>query len=122
MYYCSRDCSINGHEFNDSNTESREWLYSPAGRGKILGILGDPQKKIILQIESALIVDVGRKKFVDAKVEATYALEGEGPLIFSAFKILSAVNASIYTAHLPNTEAIIRTITGSNSAAFAQAT
>ena len=83
-------------------------------RGKILGILY-PQKKIILQIELAVVVDVG-KKFV----EATYSLEGDGPLVFSAFEILSAVNASIHTAHLPNTEAIIRTITGSNSAAFGQ--
>ena len=47
-------------------------------------------------------------------------LKDDGSLVFSAFEILSAVNASIHTAHLPNTEAIIRTITGSNSAAFAQ--
>ena len=94
---------------------NQEGDFSPAGRGKILGILGDPQMKIIFQIELALVVDVG-KKFV----EATYYLEGESPLVFSAFEILSAVNASIHTAHLPNTEAIIRTITGSNSAAFAQ--
>ena len=34
--------------------------FSPAGRGKILGILGDPQKKVILQIELAVVVDVVR--------------------------------------------------------------
>ena len=48
------------------------------------------------------------------------SLEGVGLLVFSTFESLSAVNASIHTAHLLNTEAIIRTITGSHSAAFAQ--
>ena len=55
--------------------------FSPAGRGKILGILGDPQKKILLQIELAVLVDVG-KQFV----QATYSLEGDSPLVFSYLK------------------------------------
>ena len=63
----------------------------------------------------AVIVDVG-KQFV----QATYSLEGDSPLVFSAFEILSAVNESIGTAHLPNTEAVIRAIAGSNSTASEQ--
>ena len=53
-------------------------------------------------------------------MQSTYSLEGDSPLVFSVFEILSAVNKSIRTAHLPNTEAVICTITGSNSAATEQ--
>ena len=101
--------------FGDIVSFLQEGDFSPANRGKILGILGDPQKKILLQIELAVVVDVG-KQFV----QATYSLEGDSPLVFSAFEILSAVNESIRTAHLPNTEAVIRAIAGSNSTASEQ--
>lgn len=42
---------------------------------KLLGILTDPQKNSLLQIELAAVVD-GSKPFV----KATYTLEGDGPL------------------------------------------
>ena len=45
--------------FGDIALFLQEGDFSPAGCGKILGILGDPQKKILLQIELAVVVDVG---------------------------------------------------------------
>ena len=101
--------------FGDIAPFLQENDLSPAGRGKILAILADPQKKILLQIELAVVVDVGEQF-----VKATYSLEGDGPLVFSSFEILSTLNASIHAAHLPNTQAVIHTIARSNSAAAQQ--
>ena len=39
----------------------QEGDFSPASCGKILGILGDPQRKILLQIELAVVVVVGKQ-------------------------------------------------------------
>ena len=62
-----------------------------------------------------MIADVG-KQFG----QVTYCLERDSPLVFSAFEILSAVKESVRTTHLENTEAVVRTITGSNSTASEQ--
>ena len=62
-------------------------------------ILNDPQKKSSLQVELAVVIDVGEQF-----VKATYSLEGDGPLVFTCFEVLSAVDAS---SHLPNTSAVI---------------
>ena len=69
----------------------------------MLAILNDPQKKSHLQVELAVVIDVG-KQFV----KATYSLEGDGPLVFTCFEVLTAVDASIHTGHLPNTSAVIQ--------------
>ena len=50
-------------------------------------------------------------------LKATYSSEGDGPFGFSCFEVLSAVNASIHAAHLPNTQAVIHRLTGGNTAA-----
>lgn len=75
---------------------------APANRRKIPAILDDPQKRSCLQVELAVVIDVGEQF-----VKATYSLEGDGPLVFSCFEVLSNVDASIR-----NTVAIIEQISG----------
>ena len=48
---------------------------APATRGKLLGYFNDMQKKVCLLIEMAVVFDVGIHF-----VQATYMLEGDGPL------------------------------------------
>ncbi len=49
-------------------------------------------------------------------VKATYSLEGDCPLVFSCFEILSTFNGAVSSPHLPNTEAVIRQLSPDNSA------
>ena len=96
--------------FGDVSPFLQENEIAPATRGKIITILGDPVKNVLLQVELAVVVDVG-----EHFVKATYSMEGGGLLVFLCFEVLSAVNASIHASHLPNTQAIIRHLTGSNT-------
>ncbi len=50
-----------------------------------------------------LYIDAG-----DPFVKATYRLEGDGPLIFSAYEEINALTASISTQFYPNTIAVAR--------------
>ena len=56
---------------------------SPATRGKLIT---HPSKKIFLIVELAVVINI---------VKATYSLEGDGPLGFSCFAILSTVSAAV---------------------------
>ena len=80
---------------------------APSYRRKLLAILEDPEKRSLLQVELAVVIDVGEQF-----VKATYRLEGDGPWGFSCFEILSAVDASIRNAHMPNTQTVIGRLTG----------
>ncbi len=62
-------------------------------------------------VELAVVIDIG-----EHFVKATYSLEGDGPLVFSCFEILSTVNGAVSSPHLPNTEAVIRQLSPDNSA------
>ena len=53
-------------------------------------------------------------------VNATYYLEGDGPLIFSCYERLSAVAQAIAVDHYPNTEAVAREIANGNVAIYNQ--
>ena len=90
---------------------------SPSYRRKWLAILHDPEKKPFLEVELAVVIDVGEQF-----VTGIYQLEGDGPLVFSCFEVLCTIDASIRSAHMPNTMAIIKRITGmsvsSNSQVF----
>ena len=68
-------------------------------------ILQNPTVKANLQVELAVVVDAG-----EAFVKAAYNLEGDGPLVFRCFEILSTLTASIQVAHYPNIQAIARTL------------
>ena len=59
----------------------------------------------------AALIDVG-VHFVNA----TYYLEGDGPLIFSCYEHLSAVAQAVAVDHYPNTDAVAREIANGNVA------
>jgi hypothetical protein len=69
----------------------------PATRQKLLGIVTDPQRNILLHIELAAVVDCG-----EPFVKATYTLEGDGPLVLECFEIISTIQAAIHAGHMPN--------------------
>ena len=73
----------------------------PPSKTKLLEILNDPPKNRKLQIELAITVDVG-----EPLVKATYRLEGDGPLVFSAYEEIATLQAGISNAHYPNTNAV----------------
>ena len=79
-------------------------------------ILSDPQQHMLLKLELAATIDVG-----EHFVKAIYFLEGDGPLIFSCYEKLSAVNQA---PHYPNVHAIATAIAredpGQNVAALEQ--
>ena len=58
--------------FRDIASFLQEGDFSPANCDKILSVLGDPQKKVLLQIELAVVVhvDVGNQL-----IQATHSLE-----------------------------------------------
>ena len=88
--------------FGDIEPFLHENEAAPAYKRRVLAILNGPQNKSRLQVELAVVIDVGEQF-----VKATYSLEGDGPLVFTCFEVLSAVDASIHTSHLPNTSAVI---------------
>ena len=68
----------------------------------------DPNKKALLEIELAAVVDWGAPF-----VKATYALEGDGALAVECYEIVHTVRAAIHAAHTPNVQAIARKLVGS---------
>ena len=72
----------------------------PATRQKLLGILTDPQKNALLQIELAAVVDCG-----EPFVKVTYTLEGDGQLVLECYEIISTVQAAFHAGHMPNVRA-----------------
>ena len=71
-------------------------------------ILSDPAKNRKLQIELAITVDVG-----EAFVKATYRLEGNGPLVFTAYEEISTLQAAISVMHYYNMNAVARKLSSS---------
>ena len=83
----------------------------PSSRPKLLAILTDHEKLKHLKLELAAIIDWG-----EVFVKATYNLEGDGPLSFTAYEVVQTVIAAVREAHTPNTEAVIRSITTQSTA------
>ena len=77
---------------------------------KLLEILSDPPKKRKLKIELAMTIDAG-KSFV----RATYRLEGDGPLIFSAYDEIKALEAGIHSQYYPNTNAVAKKLSSDST-------
>ena len=67
---------------------------------KLQEILSDAVKNRKLRVELAITIDAG-----EAFVKATYRLEGDGPLAFTAFEEISMLRAAMY---YPNTNAIAK--------------
>lgn len=76
---------------------------SPATRSKLLQILSDPLENSRLKVELAVVIDLG-KHFV----EATYTLEGDGPLVVDCYETIVKLRAVIHSNNYPNTLAVIR--------------
>ena len=60
-------------------------------------ILDDPLKSACFQLELAVTIDAGRPF-----VQATYRLEGDGPLALVCFEELDKLLQAIRVAHYPN--------------------
>ena len=82
---------------------------APITRVKLLSYFTDVQKKALLQMEAAIVVDVGR-----SFVQATYNLEGDGPLALTCYEVVSALTTSVnQVQHYPNAQAVARSISSS---------
>ena len=64
---------------------------------KMRAILDDPLKSALLRLELAVTIDAGRPF-----VQATYRLEGDGPLALVCFEELDKLLQAIRVAHYPN--------------------
>ena len=76
-------------------------LSSSVTRLKLLAFFDDPVKKTLLQIEIAATVDAGMPF-----VKATYKIEGDGPLAYECYEIISALSVAAQITHFPNVDAI----------------
>jgi len=85
-----------------------EGLGSTTTTAKLITFFTDAQKKALLEVELATIIDWGRPF-----VTATYSLEGDGPLALECYEKIETVKAAIRTAHTPNLDAIARRISAS---------
>jgi len=75
---------------------------APATRNKLLQHLDDPTKKAYLQLELAVIVDAGLPF-----VQATYKLEGDGPLALECYEVISSLTTAVNKVpHYPNLQAV----------------
>lgn len=54
---------------------------APATKKKLLDIMSHPQKRVLLKIELAVVIDVGR-----LLVKATYLLQGDSTLMFQCYE------------------------------------
>ena len=79
-----------------------------ATRTKMLDILKS-ERRVQLQLEMAAIVDGGLPF-----VQATYNLEGDGPMVLHCFKELSTVNWAIQVANFPNLNRIAQSLAQEN--------
>ena len=81
---------------------------SSSTRAKLTEFFTDKQKLDCLKVEFAAIIDAG-KQFV----QATYKLEGNGPLAFQCYEVINALSTSVMMENYPNVEAVVRNISRS---------
>ena len=93
----------------------REDLGSATTAAKLLAYFTNPEKKALLEVELATIIDWG-KPFVTA----TYSLEGDGPLELECYERIETVKAAIHTAHTPNLDAVARRLSASTEKGLLQ--
>ena len=86
--------------FGDVQPFLEEVTVSPATVKKLLAILSDPLQKAHLMVEIAVTIDAGMPF-----VQATYKLEGDGPLTLSCYETISALNSAARQAYYPNLNA-----------------
>jgi len=82
---------------------------APATCNKLLQHLDDPTKKAYLQMELAVTVDAGLPF-----VQATYKLEGEGPMALECYEVISSLTTAVNKVpHYPNLQ-VARRLSGGN--------
>ena len=69
----------------------------PATRAKLLEILSQPQSLLLLKVELAAVIDLG-KHFV----KGTHRLEGDGYLVLSCYEEILKIRNAIRIQHYPN--------------------
>jgi len=69
----------------------------PSSRPKLLAILTDHEKRKRLKLELAAIINWG-----EVFAKATYNLEGDGPMSFTAYEVVQTVIAALFAASLHN--------------------
>ena len=79
--------------------------FSGNTRAKLLEYFATPQKRHGLKVELAAVIDVG-KPFV----QATYKLEGDGPVAIECYEIISSLSVSVRMENYPNVQAIVKSI------------
>ena len=87
----------------------------PSNRQHLLEIFNDSQSCQTLRLELTALIDAA-VHFVNA----TYYLEGDGPLIFTCYERLSAVSRAVAADSYPNTLAVARQIAHGNDALCTQ--
>ena len=79
----------------------------PATSAQLLAILQDPAKYRKLKMEIAIMVDA-----MQPFVQATYLLEGDGPLALVAYEQISMLYSVISSQHYPNVIAVAKELCG----------
>ena len=65
-----------------------------ATQGKLLGYFNNMKNKVCLHIEMAVVADEGIHF-----VQATYMLEGDGPLALTCYETITTLTAAVNQAH-----------------------
>lgn len=73
------------------------------------------QKGVILRVELPTTVD-----FRHQLVTTTYNLEGDGPLVFLCYEIISALTAALNIGNYPNLNAVSKELNCGNAVAEQQ--
>ena len=82
---------------------------SPKTTDRLLLILEDEDDRISLELELAAMIDIGKHL-----VRATYALEGDGPLVLTTYEKLQAVTSAFAVAERPNLRAVAQRLAEKN--------
>ncbi len=88
---------------------------SSATSTKLLETMADVNKRGILQIEVAAVIDLGANF-----VKGTYALEGDCVLVLKCYEIIEEIRAAVRSAHFPNVEAIAQHLSGGSPTVVTQ--
>ena len=83
---------------------------SPATRERLLAILHDPNQLVLLEVELAVVVDIGVYF-----VKGTYNLEGDGVLSVTCYEEILKIRAAVNTGHYPNLSAVCKGLFPGNS-------
>ena len=100
----------------DSFADIEQFLHicphdlAPATVAKLKEVLNDQTKSALLKLELAITIDAGEQF-----VKSTYALEGDGPLVFCTYEEINKVSVAMTTAYYPNTRSVARQLSRGNA-------